>query len=86
MTDYEAYIHDSTQQQLATEAAQKERIAHALYTVEKRRKSNHWPQDPWRGGFGPSANDDWMIAQNMRRIEGGDSGVRAWLGRNGLTR
>lgn len=69
-------------------------MAHAWMKAEQRRReSRNWPNDPWRGGFGPPSNGGGLVfgrrdggvqALNPKRIESNDSGVRGWLGRNGM--
>jgi len=67
-------------------------MARAWMKAEERRKASlNWPNDPWRGGFGPPSSgvvfgrrDGGVAAFNPRKISNGEDGVRGWLGRNGL--
>jgi hypothetical protein len=79
----------------ATEADERrERMKRAwLKAEERRRASLNWPNDPWRGGFGPPSNgvifgrrDGGASALNPRRVSNSEDGIRGWLGRNGLVR
>jgi len=70
----------------------RERMARAWIKAEERRKASlNWPNDPWRGGFGPPSSgvvfgrrDGGVAAFNPRKVPNGEDGIRGWLGRNGL--
>ncbi|KAE8446501.1 hypothetical protein EG329_011964 [Mollisiaceae sp. DMI_Dod_QoI] len=90
---YEAFI--SRAQEAEIRRNERDAImAHAWMKAEERRRaSRSWPNDPWRGGFGPPSSsvgygtgrrDGGARALNPRRVPSGDDGVRGWLGRNGL--
>ncbi|KAL5325516.1 hypothetical protein ACEPPN_006643 [Leptodophora sp. 'Broadleaf-Isolate-01'] len=87
LTPYEAFVRQA--QEAERERLEREdRIARAWMKAAERR-SNAWPVDPWRGGFGPPATAtrvDGVYGMGPRRIVDEDRGVRAWLGQNGLTR
>jgi len=90
---YEAFISRAQEAEIRRNE-QDAIMAHAWRKAEERRRaSKSWPNDPWRGGFGPPSSgvvfgtgrrDGGAGALNPRRIPSGDDGVRGWLGRNGL--
>lgn len=87
---YEAFLGRAQEQDRRRDAV----MTHAWMRADERRKaSRNWPSDPWRGGFGPpnrgnngmlGRRDGGVQALNPKRINSNDSGVRGWLGRNGL--
>ncbi|PVH71291.1 hypothetical protein DL98DRAFT_660716 [Cadophora sp. DSE1049] len=90
LTSYEAFVRQA--QEAERERLEREdRIARAWMKAAERRSSAAWPADPWRGGFGPPARETYgggMGGMGPRRVAAADegSGVRAWLGQNGLVR
>ena len=76
MTSYEALVYQARQDEERGEARQKAQ-AHAWKVAAQRRKeSNMWPADPWRGGFGPHGKGGVDVC--------GEQGVEVWLRGNGL--
>jgi hypothetical protein len=82
MTDYEAYMAQSRHAMAVQQAeVERRRMDHAWLIEQFKKRATggsgrHWPDDPWRGGFGPRAND---IVCESRGV-----GMDAWLIRNGL--
>jgi hypothetical protein len=75
--DYDAYVAQEATRQATLDGGQTERTSSRGKFLQRARaageNSRHWPEDPWRGGFGPRA------AEETREI-----GMDAWLRRNGL--
>ena len=76
MTSYEAFMYHARLDAERSEARQKAQEHAWRVAAERRRESNMWPADPWRGGFGPRGNGGANIC-------GGQS-VEGWLRGNGL--
>jgi hypothetical protein len=88
---YEAFLHAAEQRERQQE--------HAWRQAEKRRMADsgrHWPDDPWRGGFGPPvvARREGEVRLRVGERVGGERGrlgvggrdVTDWLRVNGLRR
>jgi hypothetical protein len=76
MTSYEAFLYQARLDAERSEARQKAQEHAWRVAAQRRRESNMWPADPWRGGFGPQG-------RSGANIYGGQS-VDGWLKGNGL--
>ena len=76
MTSYEAFLNHARLDAERSEARQRAQEHAWRVAAERRRESNMWPADPWRGGFGPPG-------RGGVNIYGGQS-VEGWLRGNGL--
>ncbi|KAF4624787.1 hypothetical protein G7Y89_g13384 [Cudoniella acicularis] len=96
---YEAFLSQAREDERrrAERRAREEAMVMAWIAAEERRiaaesASRSWPNDPWRGGFGPSdaeraarrVKDREARGLRPRREGSGSDGVRGWLERNRL--
>lgn len=78
MTSYEAFLNHARIEEERREARQKAQEHAWKVAAQRRRESNNWPVDPWRGGFGPP------VSGRGRDISG--QGIEGWLRQNGMKR
>jgi hypothetical protein len=78
MTSYEAFVHHARIEEERKEARQKAQEHAWKAAAQRRRESNMWPVDPWRGGFGPPVS--------ARGRDTCGQGAEGWLRQNGMKR
>lgn len=74
-TSYEAFLHHARLDAERSAAVQQQQ---AWKEAEKRRQMGSgrpWPEDPWRGGFGPPAA---AASSNTERVCRGNTGREVW--------
>lgn len=74
MTSYEAFLYHAREDEERREARRKAQEHAWRVAAQRRAQSNMWPEDSWRGGFGPPSRGRDIC----------DGGVEGWLRGNGL--
>jgi len=87
-TSYEAFVQDSRESEQRRKAKDEQMQKAWKVAAERRRQNELWPQDPWRGGFGPpgSGRHSRCGEGTMTPRREGSTGIQGWLKQNSLSR